>query len=93
MKLSNYIQELQEILDQLGDTELMFQARDAEGNGYNRVHYSPSICYVPKYEMNSHVIEECVCAPDPEEDYDNWLGCNGLEDANIEEEYVKGVLL
>ena len=42
MKLTKYIEKLQELLEEHGDLELIYSSDD-EGNNYNRVHYEPSL--------------------------------------------------
>ena len=42
MKLTKYIEKLQELLAEHGDLELIYSSDD-EGNNYNKVHYEPSI--------------------------------------------------
>lgn len=62
MKLKEHIEALQELVD--NDTSLLelecFVAIDDEGNGYNKVHYSPDVFYVEKDINNfaDYVLEE-----------------------------------
>ena len=42
MKLTKYIEQLQELLREHGDLELIY-SKDDEGNGYEKVHYDPSV--------------------------------------------------
>ena len=42
MKLTKYIEKLQELLEEHGDLELIYSSDD-EGNNYDKVHYEPSI--------------------------------------------------
>lgn len=42
MKLTSYIEKLQELLDEYGDLELIYSTDD-EGNAYNTVNYEPSL--------------------------------------------------
>lgn len=42
MKLQQYIEKLQELLKEHGDLELIYSTDD-EGNGYEKVHYNPSV--------------------------------------------------
>lgn len=93
MKLSKYIKQLQEILQQLGDTEHMFQSIDDEGNGYKHVHFSPSICYVPKHELDGNFIEGLVPQQDPEDSREEWLENWGITEEELSDDYVKAVLL
>ena len=44
MKLSKYIQNLQDFLKTYGDHTVIY-SRDDEGNGYQEVHYEPSLGY------------------------------------------------
>jgi hypothetical protein len=48
MKISEMIEKLQELKDWHGDVECWY-AVDDEGNGYSKIHYSPSIYYVNEY--------------------------------------------
>lgn len=42
MKLTKYIEKLQELLEEHGDLELIYSSDD-EGNNYNKVNYEPSL--------------------------------------------------
>lgn len=42
VKLTTYIEKLQELLQEYGDLELIYSTDD-EGNEYNTVNYNPSI--------------------------------------------------
>ena len=42
MRLTKYIEKLQELLAEHGDLELIYSTDD-EGNNYNKVHYEPSL--------------------------------------------------
>lgn len=42
MKLTKYIEKLQELLKEHGDLELIYSPDD-EGNKYSKVHYEPSL--------------------------------------------------
>ena len=42
MKLTKYIEKLQELLKEHGDLELIYSSDD-EGNNYSKVHYEPSL--------------------------------------------------
>lgn len=46
-KVSELIEELKEILETEGDLEI-YTAVDAEGNGYNQLHYAPTAMYREK---------------------------------------------
>jgi len=45
MKISEMIANLKEFMEEHGDLECWY-AIDAEGNGYDRVYYSPSLFFV-----------------------------------------------
>lgn len=45
MKISEMIKNLQEFMTKHGDIECWY-AKDDEGNGYQEVHYEPSLYYV-----------------------------------------------
>ena len=68
MKLKEYIAGLQNVLDEHGDLECYY-AKDAEGNGYEKVSYAGTVFYtsVLEYRMDNLYVtaEEC------EDDSDN----------------------
>ena len=45
MKISEMIKGLEEIMTEHGDLDCWY-VKDDEGNGYHRVHYRPSMCWV-----------------------------------------------
>lgn len=45
MKISEMIKNLQEFMNENGDLDCYY-AVDDEGNGYNKIHYTPSKYYV-----------------------------------------------
>lgn len=47
MKLSNYINELNKILENSGELDCYY-AKDDEGNNYQTVNYKPTVMYCPK---------------------------------------------
>lgn len=47
MKISEMIKNLREFMAENGDLECWY-AKDDEGNGYQEVHYEPSLYYVNK---------------------------------------------
>lgn len=49
MKISEMIKNLQEFMEEHGDLNCWY-AKDDEGNGYQEVYYSPSLCYVNEYD-------------------------------------------
>jgi hypothetical protein len=59
MKLSEYIQKLQEIVkNNPEDANLeVIYARDDEGNGYQKVSFAPSLVFV--YDIENYNIELC----------------------------------
>lgn len=60
MKLTKYIEKLQELLNKHGDLELIYSSDD-EGNSYDRIAYLPNIVY---FDMNNR---ERICSEDLEE--------------------------
>ena len=80
MKISELIIKLQEIQEQYGDLEY-YCAIDDEGNGFNKIYYSPSVRFnIDKQEeynnCASYEIEELnAVITEHEEDYEN-----GIED-------------
>ena len=51
MLLSSYIESLQKFMEENGDLEC-FYATDDEGNAYQRVSWTGSLMYLPKYAEN-----------------------------------------
>lgn len=57
MKISKMIKNLQEFMKYNGDIECWY-ATDDEGNGYNEIHYTPSLYFVtPEDEVYQEVEE------------------------------------
>ncbi len=55
MKISEMIKNLQEFMAEHGDLDCWY-ARDDEGNGYQQIHYNPSLYYVDEdYEVYGNV--------------------------------------
>lgn len=52
MKLSEYIKNLEKALKEFGDREVIY-AIDDEGNGYQKVYFSPSFGFVEGIEENN----------------------------------------
>lgn len=71
MKLEQYIKELQELLEKHGDLTL-YTASDDEGNEYNRVHYGPSLRYLPEGESDYRP-ETLIPCKEEEEDIKDWI--------------------
>ena len=78
MKAKQYLEELGELVSQKGDIKLI-AARDAEGNGYNEVYYSPSLYWKPKSESGEH-IEGVVPWLGDGENEEQWIRDWCLED-------------
>jgi hypothetical protein len=79
MKLSTYIQELQDLQEEHGDIQLMYTAADAEGNGYTRVTFGPEMRLLSPHE-NQHTPEDLIEFRDEEsEDLEEWLDNNCLD--------------
>jgi hypothetical protein len=91
MKLSKYLKALQEIYKELGDTELLFTADDAEGNGFTRQHWKPEIRYLRKGE-NEDRPDELIPMKVDEESDEEWLGCHCIDDGVVAD-FKKVVLL
>lgn len=51
-KLSEYIENLKDILEEYGDLKVVY-AKDEEGNGFNEVCYAPSVGYYSDREFTS----------------------------------------
>lgn len=62
MKLTTYIEKLQELLQEHGDLELIYSTDD-EGNDYNTVNYDPSI-------VNYIESDRCLIDDDDLEEWD-----------------------
>ena len=57
MKLKEYIENLQKVLDQYGDLTVICSADD-EGNWFNTVDYTPSVCrYDPENRGEAEFLE------------------------------------
>lgn len=83
MKLKEYIEELNRLLDEVGDVDL-YTSIDDEGNGYNQICFSPEVRYLSPHEDKRH---PDYLIPEREEDQilRYWLDENGIE----EEDYKK----
>jgi hypothetical protein len=57
MKLSTYIEKLQELLAENGDLQCIY-SKDDEGNGYGTVNYSPSLMRYDYDEREAYNLEE-----------------------------------
>ena len=68
MKLSKFIEGLQKSLKEHGDLEVI-TAKDAEGNGYDTVYYSPTAGYFNGEEFTS--VEN---VKEDEEYYEDYKG-------------------
>ena len=58
MKASTLIENLQKLIDIHGDLDLIY-AKDDEGNGYERIHYDPSL-YIFEDRDDVRSIEDCL---------------------------------
>ena len=56
MKVSEMIKNLQEFMDEYGDL-ICYYFVDDEGNGFERVHYEPSLRYVDE-DGRQHTLED-----------------------------------
>ena len=66
MKLSTYIEKLQELLAENGDLDCIY-SKDDEGNGYNTVNYSPSLMRYDDDSREAYNLED-------EEDFEEEEG-------------------
>lgn len=73
MKLTKYIEKLQELLAEHGDLELIY-SKDDEGNGYEKVHYGPSV--VNYIASDREVIHEDDLEEWDESDYEKVICVN-----------------
>ena len=89
MTLKTYIEELTELLGEVGDVDL-YTAIDEEGNGYNKVCFSPGISYLSPYE-NQHRPDYLIPEKTSEEEYRHWLDENSLEEDEVK--FLKKVIL
>lgn len=83
--------ELKEALNEFPDDLEILTARDEEGNGYNHMHYFPSIVYISK-NADKHGYVETVYSEidikDPDdEDFDGW---DHIDKNNVEPRLVIG---
>lgn len=73
MKLTKYIEKLQELLNEHGDLELIYSSDD-EGNEYNTVNYEPSL--VNYIASDREVIHEDDLEEWHESDYEKVICIN-----------------
>ena len=69
MKVSEMIKNLQEFMADHGDLECWY-AVDDEGNGYQKVHYTPSKYYVNDDDDEVRQIEDILYDEESVEDYE-----------------------
>ena len=76
MKLSEYIEKLQEILVTNGDVENLYTSADDEGNSYNKVSFGAEIRFLPKGEAGNrrpdHLYQESEKEYCEDEEERNW---------------------
>lgn len=77
MKVSEMIKNLQEFMETYGDIECWY-AVDDEGNGYQKIHYEPTLYYINSYNEVYQSIEEII------EDLE-------IDEEDIEEEGIKTI--
>lgn len=72
MKLKEYIEELEKIVELEGDLE-MYTASDPEGNSYNKVYYAPEVKLLPEDEVGNsrldYIYDNFESAEETLEDY------------------------
>ena len=73
MKLTKYIEKLQELLKEHGDLELIYSTDD-EGNEYRKLHYDP--CIVNYIESDYCIIHEEDLEEYNETDYQKVICIN-----------------
>ena len=73
MKLTKYIEKLQELLKEHGDLELIYSSDD-EGNNHNKVHHNPSV--VNYIASDREVIHEDDLEEWDESDYEKVICVN-----------------
>lgn len=83
MKLSTYIKQCQELLDKHGDTELLYQSKDAEGNGYNQVYYSPSVRLMSPHD-SEYSPDDLIPVREEEQSEEEYLDENMLDAEDLE---------
>lgn len=57
MKISETIKNLKEIVKQYGDLDC-WSAKDDEGNGYDKIHFDPTVMFRPCDETDLRNLEE-----------------------------------
>lgn len=82
MLLSEYIEALQEMLAEIGDTDMLYTAVDAEGNGYNKACYAPELRMLSPHE-NEHRPEDLMDPQGEDEPLEDWLDNNCLDEEDI----------
>lgn len=73
MKLTKYIETLQELLKEHGDLELIYSTDD-EGNEYRKLHYEP--CVVNYISSDNYIIHEDDLEEWEESDYQKVICVN-----------------
>lgn len=84
MFLSDYITSLRKLLNEHGDTDLIFTSIDDEGNGYNRVTYEPELRLLSPHE-DSHRPEGLMEPQNTTESLEDWLADNYIDEEDVTE--------
>lgn len=64
MKISEMILNLEKFKNKYGDLECWY-AKDDEGNGYQKIHYTPSLFYVGRFNGEVYSNTEDIYNYDP----------------------------
>lgn len=83
MLLSEYIETLQGMLAEIGDTNLLFTSVDDEGNGYNRASYAPEFRYLSSHEDNEYRPKSLISIQGEGETLQEWLDNNCLDEEDV----------
>jgi len=93
MKLSKYISALDQLREKHGDLTLILSSKDDEGNGFNKVNFMPTLCYVLKSCKDDHIIEDVIVGPGSEQSREDFLEEHDITEAELKNHYAIGVLL
>lgn len=81
MKLTEYIQSLQGLLEEHGDIERLYTSIDDEGNGYNEIEWAPECRFLSPHEEDYR--PENLIQMQGEESLEAWLDNNCIDEEDI----------
>jgi hypothetical protein len=93
MKLSDYIKELEYLLEEHGDIENIYTSSDDEGNSFNKIYYDPEVWLLSPNE-NANRPENLIPIKSQKQSTEEWLGENCLDEYDeVELSRLKKVVL